>query len=210
MTKASGTLTTENQNSKRRLEIERAVAGLRIKESKVALMTLSFYVDGALEQWERIKKDEDAAGSESALSTVCSEKGDKSKEAEHDRGYWAFKHQALLDAHFYFVCADKVFKLSNFIVNREKSDSLNKFWKVWMPKLERLYKPRRNLEHPEMYLQPGWQKPYFEFFFEKSFAIRGKRFDMSSSGLKTIADFFDELIALLESLEPGSKDKRAT
>src|SRR5579864_8593464 len=115
---------------RRSLEIEKAVKGLRVKESQVALMTLSFYVDGGVEQWERIKKNEEAASNEHVLWEIHRERGDKAKEAEFRERYWALKHQVLLDAHFYFICANKVFELGNEIVKKEKARKLEKFWEI--------------------------------------------------------------------------------
>jgi hypothetical protein len=196
-------LEISDSSHRRHSRIAKAVTSLKFKESQVALMTLAIYTDGACEQWERIKSDQEKAGGESLESRIYESK-DNQKSEEHNKRFWDFKHQEMLDIHFYFISGHKVSELADFIAEREQNERLKEFWEKWRPILKVFHDARIRFENPHMYLQEGWQKAYFLLFGETdgSLVIRNQKFDISHASLEILTTFFDDLIELLESIKP--------
>jgi hypothetical protein len=190
----------------RTLEIGKAVKNLKIKENKVALGTIALYVDGAIEQWERIQRDQASAHEAYAESRLHLSHGENDKIDQFMNQYWGFEHQTLLDLHFYSICGDKIFQLMNLIVGREKNRDLEKLWNRWREKtFEGVNALRVKFEHPHLYLERGWNEAYFGLYLDElRLTLQGKKFDLKPFAPKEIANFFDELIEHLQAVSRES------
>jgi hypothetical protein len=174
-------------------EVERAVHHIRTNEAKVAIFMLERYVEGASTQWQRIKKDMDDSNEANLKYRISNEKDLTSRGQ-----FWDLMHQTLLDIHFYFVCGDKIQKMLNYIVRKEKGEDLDLFWKEWWPKLEPFNTGRNRFEHFEGQIQGEWRKGYF-WIFGNEFKIKNKEFDLSSEGLQKLTGSFEALIKIFEA-----------